>query len=65
MPLQNPNSTLGDRILLHIACFCCWYCFLFLSARFYLAIEIRHDPNRWYVFCECLLWLLGIEASEL
>ena len=66
---QNSGITKSDRILLCVQYFLIWYvschCALFLFTGYYLTIEVRHVPNRWYVFYEYLLWLLGVEASEL
>ena len=36
-----------------------------LFTGFYFKIELKHDPRPPYRICECLLWLLGAEATEL
>ena len=72
MPLQNSIRTSNGCIPLCILCIsCCIVCFdvchflTFVFTGYYLEIEIRHSPNRWYVPCEYLLWLLGADPSEL
>ena len=69
MLLQNFVVTNSDQILIGVKYFLIWcvssYCVLFLFVGYYLTIEVKHAPNRWYMFFEYLLWFLGVEAPEL
>ena len=48
-----------------IVCFCVCHFLTFVFTGYYLEVEVRYAPNRWYVPCELLLWLLGVDLSEL
>ena len=79
MPPQNSIVFLGLNIRTSTDCFvlcilstlclfvgynvCHFLTFLFTG--YYLDIEIKHAPDRWYQPCAYLLWLLGADPSEL
>ena len=45
--------------------FCICHFLTFVFTGYYLEVEVRHAPNRWYAPCQLLLWLLGVDPSEL
>ena len=79
MPVQNSirflhlsTRTPNDCTLLcilSVSCcvvsFCICHFLTFVFTGYYLEVEVRHAPNRWYAPCQLLLWLLGVDPSEL